>query len=65
MNDSQEFEKPEVFDLESRDGFEKALRAKIPRAFLFGPVEFNGLNNSEAEDPFDFEMERENVTSIL
>lgn len=33
--------------------------------FIFGPVEFTGLNNSEGEDPFDYEHERENVLSLL
>ena len=33
--------------------------------FIFGPVEFNGLNMSQNEQPFDFESERENVLSLL
>jgi hypothetical protein len=33
--------------------------------FLFGPVEFTGLNLSENEEPFDFMLEREQVIQIL
>jgi hypothetical protein len=33
--------------------------------FLFGPVEFDGLNMSEDKEPFDFINERENVIKAL
>ena len=35
----------EHFDLESQAGFIQAMRAKIPMPFMFGPIEFSGLNN--------------------
>ena len=52
----------ENFDLQSPAGFEKALIARIGRPFLFGPVEFDGLND---EGDFDFEAARELVISQL
>jgi hypothetical protein len=33
--------------------------------FIFGPVEFTGLNLNEQDHGFDFESERENVISLL
>jgi len=64
--DSDESEKAEeVYDLQTADGFRKALRAKVPMPFIFGPVEFTGLNNSQNDEPFDFELERENVITLL
>jgi hypothetical protein len=51
----------EHFDVSNPEGFEKALRAKIPRPFLFGPIEFEGLN----EENFDSERAREIVEAAL
>ena len=41
-------------DLFSPEGFEKALKKKVGRPFIFGPVEFEGLDISNEELPFDF-----------
>ena len=38
---------------------------KIPRPFIFGPVEFEGLNLSEEEAPFDPEGQRGKVSAVL
>ena len=46
----------EVFDLNIPDQFERALKAKIRRPFIFGPVEFEGLNLSETESPLDSQL---------
>lgn len=55
----------QAVDPSGPDGFAKALKARIPRPFIFGPVEFEGLNLSEADAPFDFEAQHEKVTSVL
>lgn len=34
----------EDFDLYAPASFERALRARVPRPFIFGPVEFEGLD---------------------
>lgn len=41
------------------------MKAKIRMPFLFGPVEFTGLNLKEDEEPFDFMKERDTVINIL
>ena len=55
----------EVFDPYIPASFERALKAKIPRPFIFGPVEFEGLNLTDEEAPFDAEAQREKVASTL
>lgn len=55
----------ENYNLEDKTEFSKALKAKIKMPFLFGPVEFTGLNQNENEEPFDYMFERENVINIL
>ena len=45
--------------------FERALKVKIPRPFIFGPVEFEGLNLTEEESPFDPEGQRDKVAAAL
>jgi len=45
--------------------FGEALKQKIPRPFIFGPIEFSGLNRSELEDPFDHEQVRAYVEEQL
>ena len=32
---------------------------------IFGPIEFNGLNLTEEQAPFEAEAERNHVTSVL
>ena len=64
-DDDEEAEEELHFDLEKPAEFEKALAHKIKMPFIFGPVEFHGLHLSEAEDPFDFEREREQVVAAL
>jgi len=63
--DEEDLEREEKFDLEDRTEFTKALKSKIKMPFLFGPIEFTGLNLGEDESPFDYIYERENVISIL
>jgi hypothetical protein len=41
--------------------FGLALREKIARPFIFGPIEFTGLNLSEEEQPFRSELVRRDV----
>lgn len=60
-----EEEAAEVFDPYLPASFEKALKAKIPRPFIFGPVEFEGLNLTEEEAPFEPEAQREKVAAAL
>jgi len=50
------------FDLTMKGGFESAMKARIGRPFIFGPVEFAGLSSSS---DFDFEEERNKVISVL
>lgn len=63
--DDEDQENEIIYDLENTEEFAKALKAKVKMPFLFGPVEFTGLNLSQDEEPFDFNFERENVISIL
>ena len=58
-------EAAEVFDPYLPASFEKALKAKFPRPFIFGPVEFEGLNLTEEEAPFEPEAQREKVAAAL
>lgn len=51
--------KEEDFDYENPASFERALKKKIPRPFVFGPVEFDNLNKTEDQMPFDPESQRE------
>ena len=55
----------EVYDPYLPASFEKALKQKITRPFIFGPVEFDGLNLTEEEAPFEPEAQREKVSGIL
>lgn len=55
----------EDFDLDQPEGFTKALQAKVPRPFIFGPVEFDGLDESNEEKPFDAEAARDKVIAVL
>lgn len=54
-----------MFNLEDREEFAKALKSRVKMPFLFGSVEFSGLNLNEDEEPFDYLYERENVINIL
>lgn len=45
--------KEENYNLELPDQFRKALQQKISRPFIFGPVEFEGLNLSDEQLQFD------------
>jgi len=45
--------KEEVYDLFLPSSFERALKNKIPRPFIFGPVEFDNLNKTEEQVSFD------------
>jgi hypothetical protein len=38
------------------------MKAKVERPFLFGPIEFEGLNG---DGDFDFESEKDNVIKVL
>jgi hypothetical protein len=40
----EHIQKEEVYDLFVPASFERALKAKIPRPFVFGPIEFDNLN---------------------
>jgi len=55
MEEEPEEVTEEVFDLETKNGFDKAMKSKITRPFIFGPIEFKGLNSNENEYPFDYE----------
>jgi len=54
--------KEEDFDLFAPGSFDKALQARVRRPFVFGPVEFEGLDQSEADAPFAPEAQRDRVT---
>lgn len=41
------------------------MKAKIARPFIFGPVEFEGLNLTEEEAPFDPAAQRDKVSATL
>ena len=58
-------QKEEDFDLFVPESFQRALAARVPRPFVFGPVEFEGLDLSEAEVAFEPESQREKVTGAL
>ena len=49
----------EDFDLSVPASFERALQARVPRPFIFGPVEFEGLDLSDADAAFEAEAQRE------
>jgi hypothetical protein len=51
--------KNEDFDLFIPASFERALKKKIPRPFVFGPVEFDNLNKTEDQQAFEPENQRE------
>ena len=55
----------EEFDLFNPDSFKRALKAKVPRPFIFGPVEFEGLHLNDDQAPFVPQDERERVTGVL
>ena len=55
----------EEFDLFVPDSFKKALQAKVPRPFIFGPVEFDGLHLTDDVQAFEPEQERHRVTGVL
>lgn len=55
----------EQFDPYIPASFERALKQKIARPFIFGPIEFDGLNLAEEEVPFDAESQREKVSGVL
>ena len=55
-------QKEEVYDLFVPASFERALKAKIARPFIFGPIEFDNLNMTDDVAPFDYEEQRERVT---
>ena len=57
--------KDEEFDLFVPESFKKALKAQIPRPFVFGPIDFVGLDLSEEEVPFDHEEQRDRIVSSL
>jgi len=48
--------KEESYDLFIPASFERALKKKIPRPFIFGPVDFDNLNKTEEQMPFDAEV---------
>mmetsp|Transcript_16170 Transcript_16170/g.27359 ORF Transcript_16170/g.27359 Transcript_16170/m.27359 type:complete len:330 (+) Transcript_16170:558-1547(+) len=54
--------KDEEFDLFLPSSFQRALAHQIKRPFIFGPVEFIGLNLSEEEMAFEAEDQRDRVT---
>lgn len=58
-------QKEEDFDLWVPASFQRALQARVPRPFIFGPVEFEGLDLSDEQQAFEPEAQREHVTSAL
>jgi hypothetical protein len=42
--DDDDPQKDESYNLETRADFARALKAKVKMPFLFGPIEFTGLN---------------------
>lgn len=48
-------------DLFIPNEFAQTLKEKIPRPFIFGPIEFTGLNLSEEEEPFRHDLSRREV----
>jgi hypothetical protein len=55
----------EDFDLYAPASFQRALRARVPRPFIFGPVEFEGLDLADDQQAFEPEAQREHVTNAL
>ena len=53
------------FDLNNPEEFAKALSKECPRPFTFGPIEFNQLNMSEQEMPFDYEEAKQRIIDSL
>lgn len=49
-------------DLYDREDFKKALKERIGRPFVFGPIAFNDLDNV---DQFDSSESRQKVIDIL
>jgi len=43
----------------------KALEARIPRPFIFGPVEFEGLDLTDEQEVFNYEESRAHVCNAL
>lgn len=58
-------DKEEEYDLTDLKSFRKCLGDRIRRPFVFGPVEFEGLDQKEDETPFDYQAQRDKVSSIL
>ncbi len=52
-------------DLFIPNEFAQTLKDKIPRPFIFGPIEFTGLNLSEEEEPFRHDLARREVQDNL
>ena len=46
-------QKEEEFDLYVPASFERALQARVPRPFIFGPVEFEGLDLTDENQAFE------------
>lgn len=57
--------KTPVFDKESQQGFKDALEHHVKRPFLFGPVEYEGLDLTDEDEPFAYEDARQKAISIL
>ena len=53
------------FDLNNPQEFMKALAKECPRPFTFGPIEFNQLNMSDADQPFDYEEAKQRIIDSL
>jgi len=53
------------YDLNSPEDFAKALAKEFPRPFTFGPIEFNELNLTDEEKPFDFEEAKQRIIDSL
>ena len=47
MAKMENLNKEEQYDLFLPSSFERALKKKIPRPFVFGPVEFDNLDKTE------------------
>lgn len=43
-------------DLFVPNEFGQALQERIKRPFIFGPIEFTGLNVKEDQDPFRYDL---------
>ena len=62
---SLKHDEDESYDLTNLVSFKKCLGDKIKRPFIFGPVEFEGLDQKEEDTPFDYQGQREMVTKVL